>query len=190
MVGGVEISLDSGTTWHPASGRENWTYSWTPTVLGSFTLETRATDDSGNIEIPSNGTAVITVNPPDCPCSDWSSSTVPGQVDSGDASAGEYGVRFRSDFDGYITGIRFYKASTNTGTHIGNLWSNSGGLLATATFTNESSSGWQQGELQHPRGDHGQYYVRCVIFHAIRTLLRRTWVLCDIWGGCSTTALS
>ena len=150
VVGGVEISLDSGTTWHPASGRENWTYSWTPTVLGSFTLETRATDDSGNIEIPSNGTAVVTVNPPDCPCSDWSSSTVPGQVDSGDASAGEYGVRFRSDFDGYITGIRFYKASTNTGTHIGNLWSNAGGFLATATFTNESSSGWQQANFNTP----------------------------------------
>ena len=150
VVGGVEISLDAGNTWHPASGRENWTYLWTPTVLGSFTLETRATDDSGNIEIPSTGTAVITVNPPDCPCSDFSSSTTPSQVDSGDGNAGEYGVRFRADYGGYITGIRFYKASANTGTHIGNLWSNSGALLARATFTNETSSAWQQVNFSNP----------------------------------------
>jgi len=150
VVAGVEISLDGGTTWHPAVGRANWSYGWTPTALGSFTLQTRATDDSGNIEIPSAGTAVITVNPPDCPCSDWNSSTVPTQVDSGDPSAGEYGVRFRSDFDGYISGLRFYKASTNVGTHVGNLWSNTGTLLATATFTGETSSGWQQVNFSTP----------------------------------------
>ena len=40
--------------------------------------------------------------------------------------------------------MRFYKAATNTGTHVGNLWSNSGTLLATATFTGETASGWQQ----------------------------------------------
>ncbi|HTT17835.1 MAG TPA: N,N-dimethylformamidase beta subunit family domain-containing protein [Candidatus Sulfotelmatobacter sp.] len=150
VVGGVEISLDGGNTWHPATGRGSWTYSWTPTSLGSFMLESRATDDSGNLEIPSANTPVVTVNPPDCPCSDWSSSTTPTQADSGDPSAGEYGVRFRSDYNGYITGIRFYKASTNTGTHIGNLWTNSGTLLATATFTNETSAGWQQVTFSNP----------------------------------------
>jgi len=150
VVGGVEISLDGGNTWHPASGRGSWAYSWTPTTLGSFTLETRATDDSGNLEIPSTGISVITVNPPDCPCSDWSSSTTPSQVDSGDATAGEYGVRFRADYDGYVTGIRFYKSSNNTGTHIGHLWSNAGTLLASTTFTNEGSSGWQQVTFSNP----------------------------------------
>src|SRR5207249_129457 len=33
--------------------------------------------------------------------------------------------------------------TSNVGTHIGNLWTNSGSLLATATFTAESASGWQ-----------------------------------------------
>jgi hypothetical protein len=150
VVGGVEVSLDRGTTWHPAHGRENWQYSWTPTTLGSFTLETRAADDSGNIEPPSSGLAVVTVNPPDCPCSDFSSSTTPTQVDSGDASSLELGVRFRADFDGYITGIRFYKSAANTGTHVGNLWSNTGALLASATFTNETASGWQQVSFSNP----------------------------------------
>ena len=43
-------------------------------------------------------------------------------------------MRFRSSVNGYITGIRFYKSATNTGTHLGNLWTGSGTLLATATF--------------------------------------------------------
>ena len=58
--------------------------------------------------------------------------------------AAELGVKFRSDVDGYITGVRFYKSSSNTGTHLGNLWSSTGQLLATATFVNETASGWQQ----------------------------------------------
>ena len=150
VIGGVELSLDGGSTWHPAIGRESWSYSWTPTTLGSFTLETRATDDSGNIEPASAGLAVVTVNPPDCPCTDFSSSTVPTQVDSGDGSSLELGVRFRADFDGYVNGIRFYKAVTNTGTHIGNLWSNTGVLLASAVFTSETASGWQQVTFSNP----------------------------------------
>jgi hypothetical protein len=65
-------------------------------------------------------------------------------VDSGPDSAVELGVRFRSDTNGTVTGIRFYKASTNTGTHTGTLWSNSGTRLATGTFSSETASGWQQ----------------------------------------------
>ena len=44
---------------------------------------------------------------------------------------------------GTISGVRFYKGAGNTGTHTGSLWSTSGQLLATATFTNETASGWQ-----------------------------------------------
>ena len=36
---------------------------------------------------------------------------------------------------GTITGLRFYKAAANTGTHIGSLWSGDGQRLAQATFT-------------------------------------------------------
>jgi hypothetical protein len=60
------------------------------------------------------------------------------------------GVKFTSDEPGLITGIRFYKASTNTGVHVGDLWSASGQLLATATFTNETASGWQQVNFSTP----------------------------------------
>ncbi len=58
------------------------------------------------------------------------------------------GVKFRSDVSGAVTGIRFYKGASNTGSHIGLLYSynsagGNGSLLATAVFTGETDSGWQ-----------------------------------------------
>jgi hypothetical protein len=61
-----------------------------------------------------------------------------------DTSAVELGVRFRTETSGVITGVRFYKGAANTGTHTGTLWTNGGAQLATATFSAESASGWQQ----------------------------------------------
>ncbi len=88
--------------------------------------------------------------PGTCPCSIWSSSTTPANAAADDDSAVELGVRFRSDVNGFVTGVRFYKGATNTGTHIGNLWTNSGTKLATATFAGESASGWQQVSFSNP----------------------------------------
>jgi hypothetical protein len=51
---------------------------------------------------------------------------------------------------GSISGIRFYKGPTNTGTHVGDLWTSGGTLLASATFTNEGASGWQQVSFAAP----------------------------------------
>jgi hypothetical protein len=39
---------------------------------------------------------------------------------------------------------------TNTGTHTGSLWSADGTLLAKATFTNETASGWQEVKFSTP----------------------------------------
>jgi len=72
----------------------------------------------------------------------WSTSATPERI-STDTAAVEVGVKFRSDVAGTITGIRFYKAAGNTGTHVGSLWSRGGNLLARATFSGESASGWQ-----------------------------------------------
>jgi hypothetical protein len=50
-VGGVEVSVDGGATWHPATtGRESWSYTFTPTATGQVTIRSRAVDDSGNLE--------------------------------------------------------------------------------------------------------------------------------------------
>jgi hypothetical protein len=108
----------------------------------------RAVDDSVN-----TGTAAtvpLTVGPQQCPCSVWPSTTVPGVVNSGDGGAVELGVKIRTSVAGSITGIRFYKAPYNTGTHTGSLWTASGQRLATGTFTNETASGWQQMNFASP----------------------------------------
>ena len=60
------------------------------------------------------------------------------------------GTRFRSDIPGTITGARFYKGALNTGTHVATLWTNTGTQLATATFTGETASGWQQVSFATP----------------------------------------
>ncbi len=52
-------------------------------------------------------------------------------------------MKFYSDVSGQINGIRFYKGRGITGTHTGSLWSSTGTLLATGTFTNETLTGWQ-----------------------------------------------
>ncbi len=56
----------------------------------------------------------------------------------------EVGVKFRSDVNGAIVGIRFYKVSGDTNGHTGSLWSSNGTLLATGSFANETASGWQE----------------------------------------------
>jgi len=143
VVGGVAVSTDGGSTWHPAIGRGSWTYSWTPSgVSGTVNLLSRAVDDSGNIETPSGG-VTLTLAGRTCPCSIWNNPT-PGTIDDADTAAVELGVKFRPDTNGFITGISFYKSAANTGTHLGHLWSDSGTLLASGTFTGESSSGWQK----------------------------------------------
>jgi fibronectin type 3 domain-containing protein len=58
-VGGVEVSIDGGLTWHPASGRDNWNYVFTAITNGSLNIRSRAIDDSLNMEISGTG---ITVN--------------------------------------------------------------------------------------------------------------------------------
>ena len=48
-VGAVEVSTDGGLSWRPASGRERWSYTWTPPAGGSVTPRVRAVDDSGHL---------------------------------------------------------------------------------------------------------------------------------------------
>jgi hypothetical protein len=67
-----------------------------------------------------------------------------------DAQPVELGLKFRSDVNGTIKGIRFYKGPSNTGTHVGTLWNISGQQLARVTFSNESASGWQQANFATP----------------------------------------
>ncbi|MCC6457395.1 MAG: DUF4082 domain-containing protein [Caldilineaceae bacterium] len=149
LVGGVEVSVDGGATWHPAEGRESWSYSWTPTTLDPLNIRSRAVDDSGNLESPGAGINV-TVAPRTCPCSIWEGSSTPASANEIDNQPIEVGVKFQTGLDGYITALRFYKGEQNTGTHVGHLWDRAGSLLAEATFAGESASGWQEVTLGSP----------------------------------------
>jgi methionine-rich copper-binding protein CopC len=148
VVAGVEVSVDGGKTWNPVTSMSadattvTWSYTWSVGTATTAAVQVRATDDSLNTEKPkaavnlslsSSGQLYI-----------FSPTAVPQVANSGDANAIEVGVNFSTDVPGTILGIRFYKSTANTGTHIGDLWSSTGTLLATATFTGETASGWQQ----------------------------------------------
>jgi len=160
VVAGIEVSTDNGATWHPATGLASWTFTWTASGNSTATLRSRATDDSANMETPSAGvTVTVGAGTQTCPCTLFGSST-PSTSDAGSDSPLELGVRFKSDVAGSITGVRFYKSAANTGTHSGHLWSNTGTLLASATFANETASGWQTVNFTSPVAiTAGTYYV-------------------------------
>ena len=124
---------------------------YTLTILGGAT-DPRVKDLAGNALVTDFVSSFTTVAAPgaNCPCSIWDGSATPAIPAVNDPSAVEVGVKFRADIPGYITGIRFYKGSGNDGTHIGNLWDSSGQLLATATFLNETATGWQQVNFANP----------------------------------------
>lgn len=67
----------------------------------------------------------------------------------------ELGMKFQASVGGQITAIRYWKDGQESGTHVGNIWSSTGVLLASATFTNESASGWQQQNLTSPLNING-----------------------------------
>jgi len=118
------------------------------------TLSTGITDQAGNALTTavswSFTTAAGGTGPCPTPCSLWEGTATPSLLADPDTSAVELGMRFQSAVDGQVTGIRFYKGSQNTGTHVGSLWSNTGTLLAQVTFTNETTSGWQEASFPTP----------------------------------------
>lgn len=153
VIGGIEVSTDSGKTWHPASsavGASNvtWSYTFAAGASGSFKVESRAVDDSLNLEVPGAGVAYTVT--PSSSLTIFSPTDTPAVVTNNDPKAVELGVKFVAAVSGDITGIRFYKGSQNTGAHLGDLWTANGTLLASATFTNETASGWQQVNFATP----------------------------------------
>ncbi len=149
VVGGVEVSVDGGSTWHPAAGRGTWSYTWSPATAATLVIKSRAADDSGNVETPSAGTTII-VKAQACPCTVWPASATPGSPSINDPDAVNLGTKFTSDVKGLVSAVRFYKGTGNTGTHVGALWSASGTLLGSVTFTGETASGWQQMNFASP----------------------------------------
>lgn len=124
--------------------------SYTATLSGTGT--TPATDLAGN-PLGADRVWSFTTETAPCsaqPCSLWDPGTRPGIAAINDPNPVELGVWFKTDANGWITGLRFYKGAGNTGTHTGSLWNGGGQLLARATFANETAGGWQQVDFASP----------------------------------------
>ncbi|HYH75175.1 MAG TPA: chitosanase, partial [Candidatus Saccharimonadales bacterium] len=80
----------------------------------------------------------------------FGSNAVPKIIAADDRHNLELGMKFTPKVAGYVTGVRFYKAAQNTGTHTGSLWTTGGRQLATVTFTKETKSGWQSATFSKP----------------------------------------
>ena len=199
VVGGVEVSVDGGTTWHPATGRGSWTYNWTPTGSGLV-------DDPQ----PSGGRQRQPRDPlrrrhrhrrrADLPVLDLERLDAAGERGRAQRQrrgrAGREVPRRRST--ARSPALRFYKGTTNTGTHVGHLWSRTGTMLAEATFTGETARGWQQVTSLQPGLGHRRHHLRRLLPrpgrplrlepHLLRQLRRSTADRCARWPKARTAA--
>ena len=74
----------------------------------------------------------------------WYPTEIPSSFCTWDPGPVEIGTGFWSDTSGNALAVRFFKDPLNTGLHSGRLWNAAGVLLAEATFTAETNSGWQE----------------------------------------------
>lgn len=90
----------------------------------------------------------------------WAPPFEPDEPNWTDPNSVELGVRFVTAEDTWVIGIRFYKGDLNTGTHFGTLWTETGTLLATGEFADETVDGWQDLSFDAPVSIvPGQVYV-------------------------------
>ena len=147
LPSGVTAAFAPNPIAAPGSGTSTLTFTATASAaLGTTTVT--ITGVGGGITHTT--TVTLTVQSGTAAASSIWSNATPAVVDAGADSSVELGVKFTADIGGTIQGIRFYKAAANTGTHIGSLWDSQGHLLATATFTGETASGWQQVTFSSP----------------------------------------
>lgn len=95
----------------------------------------------------------------------WGTATPRAATVDADLQAVELGTAFTPTVSGEVVGVKFWKTPQNSGKHTGTLWSGDGSRLATATFTDESSRGWQVVTFAEPvHVAAGERYV--VSYHA------------------------
>ena len=181
VVAGVEVSTDGGTTWHPATTDPGSRHERDLVVQLD---RARQPDDDDRSRAPSTTAATsrrrrrgVTVNV-SCPCSIWGTArdAVAHRLRRPTRRHARRQVHVRHV--GTIPGVRFYKSAANTGhprrQPVDRL---DGTLLAQATFTSESASGWQSGDFSNPVTiSAGTTYVASLL-RPERALLRRPTVL-------------
>lgn len=129
------------TTYTDSNLAAGTTYYYRVTAVANGMLS----DHSNTANATTTGTPVVATA-----TSLWSSTYTPW-INAFSWGSLELGTKFTSDVAGTITGMKFYKPPWMNGfVHIGHLWSSTGVLLATARFTNETRSGWQQVTFSNP----------------------------------------
>jgi len=58
----VDISTDGGVTWNSATGTNNWAFSWTPPISGTYIIQSRATDNDDKIQAQPFPTVTVVVD--------------------------------------------------------------------------------------------------------------------------------
>jgi hypothetical protein len=143
------LTLKAGTTAVPGTSSFNATsgvVTFTPTAALGWSTTYTATVSANSGAVAGGTWSFATQGQP---VSLFPTGT-PATVNAKAALAIQVGTRFKSSAAGVVTAIKFYKGTSNTGTHTGYLWNSSGTKLATVTFTNETASGWQTATLSTP----------------------------------------
>ncbi len=171
-VGGVEVSVDGGATWHPAIGRESWSYTWTPATNGHDDHRHARHRRQRQHRVPAlrrrhghrAGSAAR-----DVPVHDLrATTTAPAALAIPEHGGGRARGQVPRDEDGYITGVRFYKRTANTGTHVGHLWTASGTQLADGHLHRRERRRLAAGPLSPPVPVTAGTDVRRLLPHARR----------------------
>jgi Ca2+-binding RTX toxin-like protein len=167
QVAAVEVSLDGGATWRPAEGTTSWSFTWRPTVQGTYTIQARAIDDSLNmtgLTVAEDTVEVTAPIPPDT-FSLFELTAPTNEASFNDFQPVELGMTFEVSEAGSVTQLRYWRAVADAGdtdVREGHLWRVADGLLlGTVTFTsNPDESGWQIADLATPVAiAAGQRYV-------------------------------
>jgi hypothetical protein len=149
----IERSLSASSGFTEVGTATTTSYSDTGLTAGTTYYYQVIATGGGKSSGPSNTASATTTGTSPTPESIWGTSYKPTVNSSYDGSKGqtfELGVQFESSVAGEVTGVLFYKQSEMTGTNVGHLWSSNGTLLASATFSKETSSGWQEVSFSSP----------------------------------------
>ncbi|MEU5695553.1 DUF4082 domain-containing protein [Actinosynnema sp. NPDC020468] len=144
-----------GTTTFAADGKSlTWKPNGSLKPGTKYSVSVQASDLNGNSLAAPATWDLTTRSTATCPCSLFSTATVPTTPSANDGGNYELGVRFTVPRGGLVTAVRFYKGEGNTGTHTGSIWSPTGERLGTGTFTGETATGWQTLTFAQPVSVH------------------------------------
>ena len=142
----VEVSTDGGSTWNLATGTTNWSYTWTLPSDGNYIIQSRATDNTGNVETPTSGTPVDVDNTPP-------SSAVTAPVNGAYLSGGNYTITGTASDN--LSGVAKVEVSTDGGS-TWNLatgtasWSYSWAIPSDGSYTIQSRATDNAGNVENP----------------------------------------